>query len=127
MECLTIVLSLPHKSLSPNSRSHWAQRGRAGSRHREEARVTTLAALLDAVLGVDWSSCTIEPFFYHATAHKRDRDNAGASLKWARDGVADAFIEWGVAEDDSGFIPLPAKLSLDKEDPRVELVVCASR
>jgi len=125
MESFEIVITLPPKELSPNARPHWAAKSRAAKSHRLEARVMTTTALLDVALGVDWSVATVRPVFFHKTAHKRDKDNLSASLKAARDGIADAMSACGMIADDNGFIPLPPTSGVDKTGPRVEIVVTA--
>ena len=82
-------------------------------------------ALLDVGIGVDWSTTTVSPVFFHTTKRKRDRDNLSGSLKAARDGIADAMTKWGLVEDDTGFVPMPPKSQIDKDFPRVEITVAA--
>ena len=125
MESFEITMSLPPKELSPNARPHWAAKSRAAKAHRMEARVMTPTALLDVALGVDWSVATVRPMFFHKTRHKRDRDNLSASLKAARDGIADAMAACGLGEAASGFVPLPPTSDVDREEPRVEIIVTA--
>ncbi|QDP52444.1 MAG: hypothetical protein Unbinned1606contig1000_3 [Prokaryotic dsDNA virus sp.] len=116
-------MTLPDKSLSPNSRSHWAVKSRHKAAHRNEAAVLTRQALVDVGLGVDWSTVLVKPYFFYPTKRKRDRDNCSAMLKAARDGIADALREWGIIEDDDCFIPMPSSISVDRERPRVEIVI----
>ncbi len=61
----------------------------------------------------------VQPTFWFKTRHRRDPDNLGAQLKTAYD----AIVEAGVIEDDHRLLPLPPRIELDKEDPRVELRV----
>lgn len=91
--------------------------------HRNEAAVLTRQALVDVGLGVDWSTVWVKPYFFYPTKRKRDRDNCSAMLKAARDGIADALREWAIIEDDDCFIPMPSSISVDRERPRVEIVI----
>jgi Holliday junction resolvase RusA-like endonuclease len=50
---------------------------------------------------------------------RRYRNNLLASLKPAFDGLADA----SVVADDSGMIHMPVEQHMDRDDPRVEIVV----
>ena len=125
MESFEITITLPPKELNPNSRSHWAAKGRASKSHRLEARVMATTALLDVAIGADWRVTTVRPNFYHKTRRKRDRDNLSASLKAARDGIADAMSAMGMIDDDNGFIPLPPTSGVDRDNPRVEIIVTA--
>ena len=122
-ESFTIVMTLPHRSLSPNSRSHWAVRSKHKAAHRNEAAVLTRQAMMDVVIGSDWSTVVVKPTFFFPTKRTRDRDNCSAMLKAARDGIADALKEWGAIDDDECFIPMPSSISVDRERPRVEIVI----
>lgn len=69
---------------------------------------------------VDWQHSVIQPVYFFKDKRRRDRDNYAAMLKSAYDGIADA-----TSVDDKEFIPMPCVMDVDKEDPRVELVVTA--
>lgn len=56
--------------------------------------------------------------FYFATAHHRDRDNLLAGLKSAFDGFEGILIE-----NDRNLTYGPVVIAVDKDDPRVEIVV----
>lgn len=87
-EPILIELPFPDKLLWPNGRTRsyhakWAQ----VKKHREWARIATLAAKVPPITGrVDWS-VTIHP----KTRNVIDRDNAYASLKSYADGIATAL------------------------------------
>ena len=67
---------------------------------------------------VDWSNARLQATFYYKDKRRRDRDNMAAMLKYAYDGIAAAL---GV--DDYGFRPQMPEVTVDKDDPRVEIVV----
>ena len=67
---------------------------------------------------MDWQHSVIQPVYYFKDKRRRDRDNFAAMLKSAYDGIADA-----TSVDDKEFIPLPCVMGVDKEDPRLELIV----
>jgi hypothetical protein len=69
---------------------------------------------------MDWQHSVIQPVYYFRDKRRRDRDNYAAMLKASYDGIADA-----TSVDDKEFIPLPCVMGVDKEDPRVELIVTA--
>lgn len=77
-------------------------------------------ALQEVDKEVDWQHSVIQPVYFFKDKRRRDRDNYAAMLKSAYDGIADA-----TSVDDKEFIPMPCVMDVDKEDPRVELVVTA--
>ena len=77
-------------------------------------------ALQEVDKDVDWQHSVIQPVYFFKDKRRRDRDNYAAMLKSAYDGIADA-----TSVDDKEFIPMPCVMDVDKEDPRVELVVTA--
>lgn len=97
-----IVLDYPPRTLSPNGRAHWRARAAAAKKHREWARLATLAARpavpAEGPIGLLLT-------FYPGSNRNRDRDNALASAKPALDGIADALgvndsrfeprVQWG--------------------------------
>jgi crossover junction endodeoxyribonuclease RusA len=112
---LVVTLPLPPRSLSPNSRSHWRVKASAASAYRVMAEV---AARTAGPLPC-WGGLTMEPVFYWPDGRRRDDDNASASLKNARDGFADA----GLVSDDSVIRAMPAAFEVDRERPRVEIIL----
>jgi len=116
-ESFTIILPLPPKSLSPNSRSHWRAKARDTSNYRKVAAYRVVLAL--GGQRPLWQSATILAQFYHAQARRRDDDNLIASLKSARDGLVDA----GLLADDVGLTTLPIRRGIDRNNPRVELTI----
>ena len=98
-----IVLPWPDKRLSPNARTFWAVLAKVKKQAREEACTLTTVALplkdKHAIAAQD-GRIEIDVRFYPPDARHRDDDNAIASFKAARDGIADAL---GV--DDRRFRP----------------------
>lgn len=89
----------PDKLLSPNARAHWAVKARAVKSARSLGWGLLLEALngrepkfADGPVGLNWR-------FHPKTRNTPDDDNALASCKAYRDGMADAL---GV--DDSRFV-----------------------
>jgi len=66
-----------------------------------------------------WPRVEVRPIFYCRDSRRRDRDNLGASLKSAYDGLADA----GLLTNDYYLIPMPPEVLVDRKDPRVELII----
>lgn len=115
MREITITLPLPAKALSPNASGHWAKIAQAKRLARREA----WAVAMRAKEGPPMAKASLKPVFYWPDRRRRDDDNAVASLKAARDGLADA----GVVVDDRDFTTLPAEFHVDKQNPRVELMI----
>lgn len=96
-----IQLPWPSRILHPNARVHWAQRAKAAKAARMEAFVLARAAgwhkhqLPDGRLHL-WID------FVPPDRRRRDDDGLLASMKQARDGLADAL---GI--DDSRFVSHP--------------------
>lgn len=66
-----------------------------------------------------WREAEAQATFYFKDKRNRDADNLLASLKPAFDGIADA----GVVVNDCGLHHKPVKRSVDKNDPRVVIVI----
>lgn len=115
---LTITILLPPKELSPNARCHWAKKAKAVKRYRELAHGCTLEALAGR-RKPRWKSAEVVIRGYFPTARKPDADNFLAALKAAFDGIVDA----GVLVDDNGLFLTIEPLQVDRERPRVELVI----
>lgn len=115
---IVIRMPLPPKELSPNARVHWARKAKVVKAVREEAYYSTLAAMREVGITAYWPIAVIEPRFYVATNRRRDRDNLAASLKAARDGIADA----GLVANDTDLRNIDPEIIVDKTTaPRVEL------
>ena len=116
---ITVVCPLPPRQLSPNSRCHWRTRHKHSKKYREACRVACFTELVSRRRGdVAWSHARLQATFFYKDKRRRDRDNMAAMLKYAYDGIAAAL---GV--DDYGFRPQMPEVTVDKDDPRVEIVV----
>jgi crossover junction endodeoxyribonuclease RusA len=84
-----IVLPYPNKALWPNGRPHPLAKHRETKKHREWARLATLAALSGFRAGesVQWS-ITVYP---KPRGPLPDKDNTLAAMKAYQDGIADAL------------------------------------
>lgn len=111
---LIITLPLPARGLSPNARGHWRQRHRLTKQARNVAKLRTLEAI-EGKNPPEVSKYLLR--FYFPDARRRDDDNAAASCKAYRDGIADAL-----RMDDSGLRMMrePAMLT-DSQSPRLEV------
>ena len=123
MKPITITIPLPSRDLSPNSRAHWGSKARIAAKYRESTKYFCLDAINRQRLPVPFAAVTVQPVFYFRDKRRRDRDNAGAMLKAAYDGLVDA----GLLADDETLTPLVAELRIDKGNPRVELTITRSR
>jgi crossover junction endodeoxyribonuclease RusA len=108
-----VVLPLPARNLSPNSRVCWQAKARSVKAYR------LFSFSLAQRYPRRWKSAEAEATFYFADRRRRDRDNLLASLKAAFDGIAAA----GVVEDDADLTHLPVRIEVDRENPRVEIVL----
>jgi len=119
-----IVLPWPDKRLSPNARMHWAALSSVKKQARADACIlATVAIPLKAKreLATSEGRIPIVVRFYPPDNRRRDDDNAIASFKAARDGIADAL---GV--DDRRFQPIyqfmdpekPGRIEVYLYDPR---------
>lgn len=113
---MTIVLPLPHKRLSPNGRSHWAPKAKQTKVHRHRAKLLTLEAL-GGQPAPTFTGYRLAFFF--PDARNRDDDNAAASCKAYRDGIAD-----GLKVDDSTLREAGGRsIAIDQKNPRVEITL----
>lgn len=114
---IRLTLPLPDRKLSPNARPHWAPKAKATKHARRLA--WAYARIATNAKPTRWEMAEARAVFYFPTAHRRDRDNAAASLKAYWDGIADA----GVVENDAGLIHWPPEMKVDRENPRVEITI----
>jgi crossover junction endodeoxyribonuclease RusA len=112
-----ITVSLPPRELSPNWRGHWARKAKAVKKTRTEA----WAAALEVTKGskTRWTEATVAYTFHFRDCRRRDRDNLLASCKAVTDGLADA----GLVDNDAAFTFLPVQCEVDRENPRLEILV----
>lgn len=116
-----LTLSIPPKELNPNSRSHFMAKSRKVKAYRNEAKIEALRWIRSGMGSKPtlWESAVIQALFFVPDARSRDKDNLLASLKSAFDGLADA----GLVVNDRCFNHLPLIVQVDRERPRVELLV----
>ena len=108
-----VVLPLPDRRLSPNSRVCWQAKARSVKAYR------AFSFSLAQRYPQRWKAASAEATFYFRDKRRRDRDNLLASLKAAFDGIAAA----GVVEDDADLTHLPVRVEVDRENPRVEIIL----
>jgi len=119
MKQLTIIVPLPHRSLSPNARAHWRTVHSQKKKAKNISRLSAIAAYITYKEAPRWKEATVHvKAYFKDRRSKWDRDNFIASLKATMDGIAEA----GVMENDRGVHWGTVELSgIDKEYPRVEL------
>lgn len=117
-ESVLILLPLPPKALSPNSRTHWRKLARYRKKYRTAGRYATLEA---GGQGLGWEKARITCTFFFRTNRRRDTDNADASMKSAIDGIRDA----GLIVDDHASVLAhgSSRFEIDRDRPRVEVLV----
>ena len=116
-DVLTVVVGVPSRTLSVNSRCHWGVKARATKRARVEAWAATQVAMYEANEKGGWKEATAEVHIYYRQNRKRDKDNCLASLKATFDGIVDA----GLLKDDNAITHLPLVILVDAKNPRVEI------
>lgn len=115
---MVIVLPLPSKGLSPNARLSWRGKAKLTKAHRLRAKLAALA-LLAASPGPASVPTRYSLAFYWPDRRRRDDDNAAASCKAYRDGIADAL-----AIDDSGLrMSGSPQMDHDPRNPRLEITL----
>jgi hypothetical protein len=94
-EATITIPMLPDRALSPNSRAHWTERAEAARELRETAHWSTYGV----VNRKGWdgfifpNGCAMDVEIQWCCGRKQmDDDNAWASLKAARDGIADVLF-----------------------------------
>lgn len=121
---LRIVTKLPPaKSLSPNSRVHWAVKSKASKAAKKAAANGVKIALLLAdeldYADVPWHEIELQAIYYHHVNRRRDPDNLIALLKYPIDGLVMA----GLLVDDDRITIKPVIKRIDKDNPRLELII----
>ena len=111
-ESMTIELPLPHISLHPNSRPHWATKARMVKRCRGEA---CLMAKAHKLKSCPWQQASIHMTYY--MPRRRDNDGLIAWGKAIFDGLQDA----GVVLNDSAFRTFTVDQVIQKEERKVVL------
>jgi len=117
MEALHVTIPIPPRSLSVNSRVHWAVRMKATKRCRVDAWAAVQVAMHEQGVKGKWTHCECRVVWYARCNRRRDKDNLLASLKATFDGLVDG----GLLIDDAGITHLPLSIDVDPRNPRVEL------
>jgi len=112
---MTITLPLPDRKLSPNARVHWRKKCPITKRHRALAWAATREALGGGLPRFAGYSLA----FYYGDACRRDDDNAEASCKAYRDGIAQAL---GIDDHELPKVGL-SFFTIDRENPRLEITL----
>jgi len=101
---MILILPWPPSILSPNDRSHWAQKAKAKAKYRADCHWIALShpkpVFTEGKINILLTFCPPDK-------RKRDDDNYISSFKSGRDGIADA---WGI--DDNRF-----RITVDTGDP----------
>jgi hypothetical protein len=115
-----VTLPLPSPKLSPNKKpAHWSVTASARKKARSDGYLATVKARFDCQHVKAFKECQAYPTFFCRTKRRRDGDNAQAMLKPYYDGMVDA----GLIIDDQFICHMPPKFSVDKANPRVEILV----
>lgn len=120
---IVIVLDLPPKELSPNSRVFWRVKRLAVKSYREHAKIESMVAAYRYGMCDPLREVKIQSAFYRRRNVPMDGDNALAMLKPAFDGLQDA----GIVTNDRQITHLPVLFFKDTETPRVELRIEVSQ
>jgi hypothetical protein len=114
---LTITLPIPSRGLSPNARLHWRNKGSLTKRARWVAKVRTTEALATLQRVPAFSGYSLA--FHYPNARRRDDDNAQASTKAYRDGIADALR----IDDNTLRMAAVPTFAIDRTNPRLEITL----
>jgi len=116
-----ITLPYPDKRLNPNKRLHFRVVAPVKKQARTDANILATVALSlkdKRAIAAGSGKIPIEVRFYPPDNRHRDDDNAIASFKAARDGIADS-----IGVDDRRFQPVYRFMDPDKPG-RVEVEIC---
>lgn len=113
---MTLVLPIPNSGLWPNSRTHWRRKSALTKAHRALSKVLTLEAL-GGKPAPAFTGYTL--IFHFKDARNRDDDNATASCKAYRDGIADALK----VDDNTLRLSAPPVMAVDRKNPRLEITL----
>lgn len=118
MKSITITLPLPASKLSPNARTHWAEKAKLTKASRKAAYFAALEAL-NLRKPPGWLKARLEVRAFFKTERGRDADNFMASLKSVCDGIADS----GIIANDKGLWPERPVFAKDTGNPRIEITI----
>jgi len=117
---IKITIPMPDKRLNPNVKYNHMGKYRIGKKQKEDVILITRNEMRKySGDPFPLKAITVQPIFYCKVKRRRDKDNALASLKSAFDGLVDA----GLLVDDEQLTPLPVMFRIDRESPRVELII----
>lgn len=121
---MTITLPIPDKKLWPNNTVATMGQRMAKSNATKKARQLAKLCAQSEIRHRTWewphplfNGYTLA--FFYPDARRRDDDNAQASCKAYRDGIADAL---GVDDNTIRLAALPT-FSIDRKNPRVEITL----
>jgi hypothetical protein len=117
MNPLTITLPIPSRGLSPNARLHWRNKGSLTKKARWYAKVRTTDAIAKLQRRPVVTGYSLA--FHYPDARRRDDDNAQASTKAYRDGIADAL---GIDDNTLRMSAVPT-FAVDRTNPRLEITL----
>ena len=112
MNSITITISIPHRALSPNARTHWRAKAVKVKAARRAASVLCVATVGHGHML--WTNAISTVVWYAKTATHPDPDNALAMLKPYFDGLADA----GVLGHDAAGAPVIIDYKTRKTKPK---------
>jgi crossover junction endodeoxyribonuclease RusA len=121
---LVAELAFPPLELNPNARVHRHAKATVVKRYRQDAAAVWAGARnARGRQGLPLDGGTLWAHFYEPDRRKRDGDNLLAALKPAIDGMVDA----GILVDDDALDHLPICRELDRDRPRVRLLLFSGR
>lgn len=116
-ECVLVIPGPPPVSLNQQERMHWAQRQRLRDWWAQQAWLAWMEAGRPR-----FQRPTVQYRLYYKTNRRRDADNAIASCKPILDGLKGHAFD----DDHSGIVTiLPPIIGVDKQNPRVEIIIRA--
>ena len=105
----TIVLPVPPRELSPNSRAYWRKKAKATKMVRENTCVVARDKMRSIRgLGAPWLEATVQLTYQFNTHRRRDTDNLLAMAKAVFDGLTDSCL----ILDDAGLTHLPVDVNI---------------
>lgn len=110
---IRVVLSWPHKLLSPNARAHWKKVAPIKRKFKEDCFYVAQQCTTP-----DFGDGNVQVYIIgFPTSNRFDMDNLGAMMKYGLDGIAEA---WGI--NDKRFRPVTVDFGGISRIPRVEII-----
>jgi Holliday junction resolvase RusA-like endonuclease len=121
-EKIIIILPLPNKSLHPNfTVGSFGGRMMVAASRKKWKKLTIEAIENEQLETLPWEIIKVRPIFFYSVNRRRDSDNMLGSLKAVYDGIVDSGI---IPDDDvAHMIREIPKSKIDKENPRVEIII----